>query len=481
MKNNVTRTDGTISSNRAKITNISVSENYTTSNENGYKVIKIGSSSQTITGRHSYTIKYTYNLGKDPLKNADELYYNLIGNEWDASISNVTFKITMPKSFNKQLLGFSSGTKGSTNSSNVSYRVDGNVISGFLINTLSAEEGLTVRLTLPEGYFVGASTNIDMYSIAVIIFSLACVLIADRLWAKYGKDNEVIETVEFYPPEGYNSLEVGLLYKGKAGNKDITSLLIYLANKGYIEIIDQRNDFNFEKVSLSKDSKNNTNEKIIELKSKIKEERKINPNSQKIKYYKNMLDIYENIDTPIDYEQYGLKSSINKINKKNKFLIRKLKDYDGNNINEKWFMEGLFEYGRTEVTDKMLYNKFYITNNRILDNINNKQNKNKIFESTASGKIIWLVLMIIVIFALITIKPVIEYSKAEMLIFALLFSGMGFSYMFAEVLGIGTGTLYVNGKPTESSKVEIVFLLRSHYHRCDPIRFYAKSPFIKQQ
>ena len=38
------------------------------------------------------------------LKNADELYYNLIGNEWDADISNVTFKITMPKSFDKSLL-----------------------------------------------------------------------------------------------------------------------------------------------------------------------------------------------------------------------------------------------------------------------------------------------------------------------------------------------------------------------------------------
>ena len=152
LKNTVTRTDGTKSNNRAKITNISVSENYTTSKENGYKVIKIGSSSQTITGKHSYTIKYTYNIGKDPLKNADELYYNLIGDEWDTSISNVTFKITMPKSFDKSLLGFSSGTKGSTNSSNVFYTVDGNVIIGTLNNSLSAGQALTVRLTLPEGY-----------------------------------------------------------------------------------------------------------------------------------------------------------------------------------------------------------------------------------------------------------------------------------------------------------------------------------------
>ena len=77
LKNNVERLDGTKSSNRAKITNISVSENYKTSKENGYEVIKIGNSSQTVKGMHTYTIKYTYDIGKDPLENADELYYNL--------------------------------------------------------------------------------------------------------------------------------------------------------------------------------------------------------------------------------------------------------------------------------------------------------------------------------------------------------------------------------------------------------------------
>ena len=56
-------------------------------------------------------------------------------------------------------------------------------------------------------------------------------------------------------------------------------------------------------------------------KNKINEERINNPNSKKIKYYENMLDIYKNIDTPIDYEQYGLKSSINKLNRENNCMI----------------------------------------------------------------------------------------------------------------------------------------------------------------
>ena len=56
------------------------------------------------------------------------------------------------------------------------------------------------------------------------------------LWKKHGDDNEVIETVEFYAPDNYNSAELGYIYKNIVDNKDIVSLLIYLANKGYLTI-----------------------------------------------------------------------------------------------------------------------------------------------------------------------------------------------------------------------------------------------------
>lgn len=360
LRNSITRTDGTTSSNRAKITNISVSENYTTSNQNSYKVIKIGNANQTLTGKHSYTIKYKYNIGKDPLKNADELYFNLIGDQWDTSIGDVSFTVTMPKPFDESLLGFSNGYLGSTNSANVTYSVNGNTITGNTINTLSAKQALTIRLTLPDGYFVNASSNIEIYSIVVIIFSLVCALIAYILWAKYGKDNEVVETVEFYPPEGYNSAEVGFLYNGSADTKGIISLLIYLANQGYLKIEE-------------------TEEKGLFSKSKG-------------------------------------------------FKITKIKEYDGNNENERVFFNGLFKNikGRVDtekisVTASDLYDNFYTTLSRIKSNLNNKENRNKIFESSASGKIKWLIIMIIAIFILITVKPVIEYGEDGTLLFALLF------------------------------------------------------------
>ena len=406
LKNSIIRNDGTKSKNTAKITNINVSENYTTSNENGYKVIKIGNANQTLTGKQSYTINYKYNIGKDPLKNADELYFNLIGDQWDTSISNIYFNITMPKSFDESLLGFSSGNIGSTNSSNVVYSVNGNTITGSTIKSLNAGQALTVRLTLPEGYFVGASSNFDIYSIFVIILCAVFILIADLLWAKYGKDEQVVETVEFYPPEGYNSAEVEFLYEGSSDTKGIISLLIYLANQGYLKIEE-------------------TEEKGLFSKSKG-------------------------------------------------FRITKIKDYDGDNEYERIFFDGLFKSSRVSiinmsrakeimkeaksqgekitfqdalemsvdnednkisVTASDLYDNFYTTLNRIKSKINSKENKNKIFESSASGKGKYLILMIIAIIILITVKPIIEYGEAGTLIFALLFPGIGFTVMIGSLIG----------------------------------------------
>ena len=121
LKNKIVRLDGTSSTNRAKLSNLSVDNMYEVSKSSGVYNIQIGDPNRTITGEHTYTIKYTYNVGKDPIKNYDELYYNIIGDEWDTVIGNVTFSVTMPKEFDSSKLGFSSGTKGSIANNNIIY------------------------------------------------------------------------------------------------------------------------------------------------------------------------------------------------------------------------------------------------------------------------------------------------------------------------------------------------------------------------
>ena len=367
LKNQVNRLDGTKSTNRAKISNLNVNNMYEFSKSSGIYNIQIGDPDKTVTGKHTYTIKYNYNIGKDPIKDYDELYYNIIGNEWDTVIGNVSFSITMPKEFDSSKLGFSSGTKGSIDNSNVIYSVNKNTITGDYIGILNPGEALTIRAELPEGYFDKATNNVTIQDYLIYIVPIASLIISAILWFIYGRDNKVIETVEFYPPEGFDSLEVGFLYKGAADNTDVTSLLIYLANKGYIQITE-------------------TNEKTLFATSK-------------------------------------------------NFKITKLKDYDGNNINERLFLEGLFKSSSKEVTISSLYNSFYITVNQILENINSKENKQKIFEQKASSKKKNIIIMMIISYILITAVPVLNYGNTSELIFALLFPGIAIAVILYAFIG----------------------------------------------
>ena len=273
--NTVERLDGTTEKNRVQISGVDVNHPFTTRKNGKNYVIQIGEEDKLIEGEQTYEISYSYNLGKDKIKDYDELYFNLIGDEWDTEISFVTFTIEMPKSFDEELVGFSYGKKGSTESENVYYEIEGNTINGLYEDTLEPGEALTVRLELEDGYFVDAKLNVGITTYLMFIIPPLCLLGAFLLWLFYGKDKEVIETVEFYPPKKCNSLDVGFLYRGKFLSKDVTSLLIYLANQGYIKITDnsegQKNSFVFTKLK-DYDGKNEAEKLFMEGLFEEKEE-----------------------------------------------------------------------------------------------------------------------------------------------------------------------------------------------------------------
>lgn len=309
--NDVKRTDGSTSKNHASITDISVSEAYSKRIDKKKKceILQIGSASKTILGEHTYVIKYKCTLiGIDNLENADEFYFNIIGTQWDTKIENATFKITMPKEFDSSLLGFSSGSKGSNNSHNVQYSVDGNVITGSIKKPLEAYQGVTIRLTLPDGYFFNIIeiiykifkkivAFIKTYYMKIVLIIGAIYLFKTFIfWFKYGKDEKYIETVEFYPPYNLNPAMLGYVYKGGATNEQVISILIQLANKGYIKI----EEFN-----------------------------------------------------------------TNKLFNKKSFRIIKLKEYSEKDILEKEFFDGLFKENDAVVTEKELKKKFYVTIDKI--------------------------------------------------------------------------------------------------------------------
>lgn len=266
LKGNITRADGRNGKYQADISNITVSEAYSRSDINGTSKnikLQIGSSTSTIIGEHRYLISYDYSLGSDGVSKYDELYYNIIGAEWDTKISNVTFTIEMPNDdFDKSKIGFTRGEYGSTETSDIEYDIDGNKIIGKYNGSLDEYNGLTVRIELPEGYFKVIDYQKYIDYVVVAIFTII-IFIAFILWFIYGKEKRVVETVEFYPPDGMNSLEVGFAYKGEAFQKDVTSLLVYLASKGYLKIEEKNNNNSFKITKLKEYSGNNDIERLF--------------------------------------------------------------------------------------------------------------------------------------------------------------------------------------------------------------------------
>jgi len=382
LSNTVRRNDGSESRNRVKLTEITVDAPYSTSRDGDNLVLKIGDADVTVTGEKVYRISYLYNIGQDPLKENDEFYFNLIGLKWDTTINNVTFKVTFPKSFDTTLLGFSSGAEGSTDSSQVEYQVDGLVVSGRLLSGLAAYQGLSMRLTLEEGYYVGASSNLDLLMWLFLILPLVFVSLSFYWWLRYGKDDQVIETVEFYPPSGYNSAEVGFLYKGRAEANDVISLMVYLANQGYIRI----------------------NE--IEVNSLF---------GKKPSFSITSLKPYDG-NNPV--EAAFLEGLFTKANRLNTFILQDFKQDDPNTV-----------------TAANLQNTFYKTLNEIITSLNKRENRYKILEKTSLNRGWPIILMVVVTFLMITYRPVVEYEGAGALIFALIFPTIGFSVLFGLVFG----------------------------------------------
>ncbi len=259
---------------------------------------------------------------------------------------------------------------------------------------------------MPEGYFVGENLNINVYAVFVMFFCAICVLIADRIWAKFGKDDVVVETVEFYPPEEYNSAEIGYIYNGSADTKSIVSLLVYLADKGYLKIEETEEEGIFSKKKGFKITK--------------------------IKEY----------DGKNEYEKLFFKGLFKfKTKELNTAKAREIIKEAKRNGEKISFAEALDlasteKIGRVSVTASDLYDNFYTTINKIKTKLETKENKNKIFESASSGKGKWLILMIIAIYILITVKPIMEYGESEAFLFTLIFPMIGFAIFFAVILGI---------------------------------------------
>ena len=233
----------------ARLTHVNVDNfNFETSSESGNVVIQIGDGDEYVSGTQTYPISYIWNPGDDKIDSMDDVYFNIIPQNWDTTIEKAHFKIVMPKPFDPTQVEFISGGYGSTITDAVDFTVTGNTIEGTLKQPLSNYQGVTLKINLPDGYFVGAFTGDEFLPFMYIIFGLS-LLGGALIWLFTGRDKKPVETVEFYPPQNFTPSQIGFIVDGALDKPEVMSLLMYWADKGYmtIEQVDKKK-FIFHKI-----------------------------------------------------------------------------------------------------------------------------------------------------------------------------------------------------------------------------------------
>jgi uncharacterized protein (TIGR04222 family) len=242
------------------------------SDEGGSTVIRVGDPDAEISGRHTYTLSYRVEGALNAFDEHDELYWNAVGDEWQAPIERVRVVVRAPDDV--QRVACFQGWEGGTDVCG-SATHDGLTARFSAGRTLLAYEGLTIVVAIPKGAVPEPSPILEERWAAGRAFSLDGDKIAaamavtgllggllGRLWWREGRDRRFMGSqidqvmggasgeseqvplgegdaeapVEFAPPENVRPGQIGTLLDERANVIDVTATIVDLAGRGFLQI-----------------------------------------------------------------------------------------------------------------------------------------------------------------------------------------------------------------------------------------------------
>ena len=213
---------------------------FTTKESNkDFCIIRIGDADYEVSGDQQYVISYTYSYPDDRIDSKDFLFHTVLGTDFEDPIHHLDFKITfdkeLPDDISERLKVFA-GEYGKTDGKipNLEVNISSEEITGSA-DDIAPLHGVTLYAVLPEGYYEGVATvNYTWFYISLLLTFL--VVLAIVYFQLQQKTPHITKVIEFYPPEGISSGEVGTIIDGSVDSIDITSLIPWLAGQGYISI-----------------------------------------------------------------------------------------------------------------------------------------------------------------------------------------------------------------------------------------------------
>ncbi len=228
--------------------------------------VKIGSADVTISGVHTYTLRFKLNGALSYGKQGSELYYNVTGNNWLVPIEKANAIVTdSTGQLLKETRTCYQGVYGDTTRCTMDTQTA--TSSTFTTGLLTPGTGLTVAQELNADQ-VAVLINEEVRSNWIgYVLGILCVLVIGISAYRYRTHFKLRRTVvaQYHPYESVLPMYTGLVFDGKLDARDITAGIIYLAQQGFIKIqkvelkvllIFDTSDYIFELTRLQKEMDN---------------------------------------------------------------------------------------------------------------------------------------------------------------------------------------------------------------------------------
>ncbi len=220
--------------------------NYVVEDESPFTV-RIGTEGEFLTGQQEYRLEYQL-IDAVPYfsrQDIDEMYWNLLGNQWEVPVWNFVGTLVYPESVAAGITGIECYVGEYGSSERCEYAQEELEIQVAAQN-LGVGEGLTLAVGVEPGIFeypgIIAQYRhwIDLGGALVLFIILSGT--AYLWWNRFGRDIPVKRPLvrEFEPPQGYLPAEVGRIKHMYPRSSHIAGLIIDLARRGYLSIEEKK-------------------------------------------------------------------------------------------------------------------------------------------------------------------------------------------------------------------------------------------------
>lgn len=181
---------------------------------------------------------YTINYDIEAKEGKNNLYEFEIENNYDNDINSVTFNIELPNPVTVNNITIYNGNYDITEL--VDFTVKGNIVTGTYNKKIATDQSILVVVDYGKFYMSSATVICIVIPFILTVFSYL-------LWRLFGKDlpTRIEKTSKF--SRNITPLHLALADHGKITDEDNYYMLLNLASKGYLTIVEEKEEYYLKK------------------------------------------------------------------------------------------------------------------------------------------------------------------------------------------------------------------------------------------